>query len=209
MRKTLISMAAMAAFFAPTAMAAPENSASDDVAVTFNLSVEEAVTLAFDGDIAITQASQDRGQNSGFVLGCMGLNIGPTIDVSISGATRPAGSSYFYLAGPDGTYLRYHTMLSLYLHGETMFTVDDPNGSTRQYTVPDAITEETSDVCGEELTVQLLGIIQKHSEVYSDDNPTAENVFQFEDEALIALPTGDHAFSDTLTITVSPALTTG
>lgn len=210
--RTSIAALASAALFASTPAIAQDNSASDNVAVNFNVNVEEAVTLTFNGDITIDQidALFSPGVTSGYQGGCMGLTVGDTVDVTVSGSTQPDGASYFYLQGPDGVHIRYFVFMDTGESFTPLFDRDLQNGATQQAAIPQDVIDNSSDSCGAAIPVNIVASIYDNGYVLApDDTPTSTTVFEGVNAAKLVLPTGDNAFSDTLTITVAPALVAG
>lgn len=186
-----------------------QQSVTDSFDVTFQMDVLEAVSFTIDGDLVIEEKSDF--DTYGFQEGCIGLNMGPDFEVSMTSSSKPQGTEYFYLQGAGDSYLRYHLTLQSFTDGETAtyWNWSNKSGETRQNTVPDIMYNNFGDRCESDVTFRLK------ASIWDDIHPTADpdagagqNVFQGSDALRLSLPVGSHNFSDTVTITLAPVLGT-
>lgn len=185
-----------------------QNRLTEQFGVSLPLSVEDAVTLELDGDLVIDQAYSHL--TTGDQYGCLTLTKGPSFEISLTSRQKPYSAEYFYMRSPNNWRLRYIIGVGFYSGDEspsqTVWSGGDKSGRTRQITVADEILNDQSDRCGAGLPLYVFGT------VYNGTNPAAEdiplsNVFQDTDSMKPVIPPGEHIFSDTVTITLSPVFT--
>lgn len=184
-----------------------QHTVNQDFGVSYRLNVEEAITFSIDGDIML---NLDGGSNwIGSENACLGLNFGNSFEVSLNGANRPQNAEYFYLQGAGDNYLRYQ--LYVLARGENASNYEiwqyRKSGEVLQITLPEQYTDDTSDVCGDEVLLAVGGRVDKHQYSRNDsEGYLGDNVFLTVDALTAALPAGDYLFNDTVTIILSPVL---
>lgn len=200
----LTSGLALAGFGAMPCLA---QSAQDDLNVGLTLEMPTTLEMVFDGDIVVDQPVGDvylRGLQSG----CLSGLDTSSVEVTVNGANRPANTSGFYLKSGD-IFIQYFVTFRAVGNDQSFWNFAFKHGDTTKIGILESVFDDTGDACGADITLGLEASVYETSHPNSSREPLAgDNVFRGFEPARAAIDTaGQHTFSDTFTITLSPSLT--